>query len=104
MTLSLCAGGIRKRYFYEGGLVNLELMQQLYDHNYAMHRRLRDSIKHLATVQFVEGIPYSIGSVRNQMVHVINHDTDHRAQILPALKRMGAPSFEQDFILYLWDN
>lgn len=164
--------------------MNLELIQQLYDYNYAMHRRLWESIVQLTDAQFVEDIPYSIGSVRNHMVHlnsvderwlarvkqtelpprtyaedfktiaevhakytsveadilaiiaqltpadlireleytvrrhttprrntvaqilvhVVNHGTDHRAQVLPILKRMGVPTFEQDYMLYLWDN
>lgn len=36
------------------------------------------------------------------LVHVVNHGTDHRAQILRALHDFGAPTFDQDLILYLW--
>lgn len=164
--------------------MNIELITQLYEYNYAMHRRVWDAIDSLSNAQFVEDIPYSIGSVRNHMVHlvnvderwfgrlqqielppilysedfttkaevhvkydsvekdilelvahlsesdlaqtieysvrrhdtprrntieqilvhVVNHGTDHRAQILPILKNMDASTFEQDFMLYLWDN
>lgn len=36
------------------------------------------------------------------LVHVINHGTDHRAQILAMLHQMGAPTLEQDMMLYWW--
>jgi uncharacterized damage-inducible protein DinB len=37
------------------------------------------------------------------LAHVVNHGTDHRAQILNLLHQMGAPTMEQDLILYLWE-
>lgn len=33
--------------------------------------------------------------------HMLNHGTDHRSKILRALKEVGAPPFDQDFILWL---
>lgn len=36
------------------------------------------------------------------LVHLVNHGTDHRAQILRALYDLGAPTFDQDLIMYLW--
>ncbi|MCY4145205.1 MAG: hypothetical protein OXE95_09145 [Chloroflexi bacterium] len=36
------------------------------------------------------------------LLHVVNHGTDHRAQILALLHELGAPTFEQDLILHLW--
>ena len=38
------------------------------------------------------------------LLHMINHGTDHRATVLQALNELGAPSFGQDFILWLWDR
>jgi len=37
------------------------------------------------------------------LLHVVNHATDHRAQMLAMLHQLGAPTLEHDFILYLWD-
>ncbi len=34
--------------------------------------------------------------------HVINHGTDHRAQLLAALHQLDAPTFAQDLIFTLW--
>ena len=46
------------------------------------------------------------GSHRNLrwqiLLHVVNHGTDHRAQILALLHELGAPTLEQDLILHLW--
>ncbi len=36
------------------------------------------------------------------LLHVANHGTDHRAQVLRALHDFGAPTFDQDLIIYLW--
>lgn len=33
-----------------------------------------------------------------------NHGTDHRAQILRTLYDLGAPTFSQDLIMYLWSK
>ncbi len=161
-----------------------DYIRELYDYNYALHRRLWDSIAHITDEQFRQPIDYSFGSIQNHMlhllgidkrwiarvkgeplppyleaedyptresvreqwdiaeayvldyietvdetelqrilhfniphrggdktctvrqvlVHVVNHGTDHRAQILPVLHRLGAPTFEQDLMLYLWDK
>jgi len=34
------------------------------------------------------------------ILHVVNHGTDHRAQVLRALHDLGAPTFEQDMFFY----
>lgn len=36
------------------------------------------------------------------LAHVVNHGTDHRAQVLRLLYDFGAPTFEQDLMNYLW--
>lgn len=35
--------------------------------------------------------------------HIVNHGTDHRAQILSMLHGLGAPTVEHDYMIYLWD-
>lgn len=41
---------------------------------------------------------------RDVLLHMVNHGTDHRAQILARLHELGAPTVEQDLMLYLWDK
>ena len=38
------------------------------------------------------------------LVHLVNHGTDHRAQMLRILHDLGAPTFDQDFVLYRWSG
>jgi uncharacterized damage-inducible protein DinB len=164
-----------------------EAARELIEYNYAAHRRLWTCIERLTDEQFTQEFDYSMGSIRNHMVHVmsadqrwmtrvtgealsdrlnssdfptyeavrerwqtieqhilssvngldegdftrtisyeitrangmkvqatntvwqilvhiVNHGTDHRAQVLSLLHRIGAPTFEQDFMIYLWDQ
>lgn len=157
-----------------------EYFQQLYAYHYALYDRIWKSIMQLSDEQFLQDTGYSLGSLRNHMVHmmnvderwfarirqrpvpevldsapfttralvheywdrvqhdvlafvagvdeallqeqrhyetrggqrsnyvwqimahVVNHGTDHRAQILQILHGFGAPTFEQDLMIYLW--
>lgn len=51
-------------------------------------------------------LPHRGGIKRNAvweiLVHVVNHSTDHRAQMLAMLHQLGAPTLEQDWMLYMW--
>jgi len=160
----------------ENIVTGLDQIRTLTAYNYALYDRLWSGIMTLSDEQFTQEIPYSHGSVRNQIVHVArtdtawlrglkgdpasraytldpadyptraaakalwdasahnlqayvaalaeddlaqvsptmpgpvwhvllhlaNHGTDHRAQILRALNDLGAPTFDQDMIFYLW--
>jgi uncharacterized damage-inducible protein DinB len=35
------------------------------------------------------------------LLHLVNHGTDHRSTVLQKLHQYGAPTFDQDFILWL---
>ncbi|HMM29583.1 MAG TPA: DinB family protein [Aggregatilineaceae bacterium] len=164
--------------------MNADMLRALYAYHFSLHRRVWECIDHLTDEQFVAPVEYSIGSVRNHMVHlasveerwlariagspvperlvyedyptraaararweeveahfksfldglsdddlsrtitytitrraepvsnalweillhVVNHGTDHRAQVLPILHRAGAPTLEQDYMVYLWEK
>jgi uncharacterized damage-inducible protein DinB len=165
-------------------IMNSKAIQTMFDYHYGRYREVWTSIMTLSDEQFVQEIPYSWGSVRNHMVHVVdddaswiafledrerpltlrpegfptradvrkkydaiqayvldfvqrlaedalqyeytwmppsapgpqritawqillhmvNHGTDHRAQILRALHDFGAPTFDQDLMSYLWQS
>jgi uncharacterized damage-inducible protein DinB len=38
------------------------------------------------------------------LLHVVNHGTDHRAQLLKLLKDIGIKTGPQDYIFYVYDN
>ncbi len=42
------------------------------------------------------------GPVWQVLLHIANHGTDHRAQILRILHDFGAPTFDQDLVFHLW--
>ncbi|NLF78796.1 MAG: hypothetical protein GX573_24150, partial [Chloroflexi bacterium] len=64
--------------------------RRLYDYHFALNRRLWDHCTaHLTQPQFVQKLDYSVGSIRNQMVHMMNIDErwfcDLRGQEVPGL-------------------
>jgi uncharacterized damage-inducible protein DinB len=169
--------------------MDIDQIRDLYDYHYALHRKLWGCIDYLTDEQFTQPIPYSIGAVRNHMihlasvdqrwiarvagtplpdrlsyddyptqaaararwdevevrvldvvmnqitdadlarvieypihravtpdrtftatsavwqilVHIVNHGTDHRAQVLRLLHDFGAPTLEQDMMIYWWE-
>ncbi len=169
-------------------MIGIDQVRVLYEYHYALHYRVWDSIMTLDDAAFVTEVPYSIGSLRNHvvhlasvdqrwfarvveqplmdrlsyedyptraaareawdasenyvraaldqltdedllaervfqirrvdpavhmieatntlwqiMLHVVNHGTDHRAQMLRILHDFGAPTFENDMIIHWWD-
>lgn len=38
------------------------------------------------------------------LLHVVNHGTDHRAQILRALNDLGVATTSQDYVFYAYDH
>lgn len=53
----------------------------------------------------LNGTTKEIGEPRWQvLLHLVNHGTDHRATVLEKLHEFGAPTFPQDFIIWLWER
>jgi uncharacterized damage-inducible protein DinB len=49
--------------------------------------------------------PMDISNPRWQvLLHMINHGTDHRSTILQKLHEFSAPTFDQDFIMWVWSR
>ena len=38
------------------------------------------------------------------LLHLVNHGTDHRSTVLQKLAEFSAPTFDQDFIIWLWSR
>ena len=38
------------------------------------------------------------------LLHMINHGTDHRSTVLQRLHEFAAPTFDQDFIMWIWSK
>ena len=55
--------------------MNADSFRQLYDYHFALNRKLWDDcVAALTDEQFTADTPYSIGSVRNQTVHMLSVD------------------------------
>lgn len=48
--------------------------------------------------QRANDMPWARGEI---LLHLVNHGTDHRATVLQRLHEFGAPTFDQDFILWI---
>ena len=84
--------------------MELELIKTFIEYHIDMSRRVWDSINQITDEQFLADDAYSRGSIRNLMVHLVNHGTDHRSTVLQKLTELGAPTFDQDFIIWLWSK
>ena len=51
-----------------------EVVQTMIHYHYAFYERVWESIMTITDEQFVQEIPYSIGSIRNHMVHLATVD------------------------------
>jgi uncharacterized damage-inducible protein DinB len=74
----------------------------------AVEARMRD---HLGTLtdDMLTSKPFPPGEDENLglwqvLLHVVNHGTDHRAQVLRALHDLGQDTKGQDYIFYVYDN
>ena len=38
------------------------------------------------------------------LLHLVNHGTDHRSTVLQRLHELAAPTFDQDFIMWMWSK
>lgn len=45
-----------------------------------------------------KGLPLTVWQT---LLHLVNHGTDHRAQVLRALHDLGAPTFDQDYVFHV---
>ena len=57
----------------------------------------------LTESQLEETPPGMPGPRWQALLHLANHGTDHRSQMLRILADFGAPTFDQDMIFHMWD-
>jgi len=65
----------------------------------------KEVIQYVATLTEAELAENAIrmpGPRWQALLHMVNHGTDHRAIVLERLHALGAPTFDQDFVLWLW--
>ncbi len=75
--------------------------RQLFD---SVSKDLHDYVTNLSEAE-VEAKPEHIPNHRAEvLLHLVNHGTDHRSTVLQKLNELGAPTFDQDFISWLWQR
>jgi uncharacterized damage-inducible protein DinB len=65
-----------------------------------VERQMRDYLGGLTDSGLIA--PMDNLQVWQVLIHVVNHGTDHRAQVLAMLNMMDVKTFPQDFIFHLW--
>lgn len=78
------------------------------EHWDVVEQNMRDYLAKLQDDMLFEK-PFADGEDENLilwqvLLHVGNHGTDHRAQILRLLNDLGAKTVSQDYIFYVYDN
>jgi uncharacterized damage-inducible protein DinB len=74
----------------------------------AVEHRMRDYLAALRDDVLFEK-PFAEGEDKDLilwqvLIHVANHGTDHRAQLLRSLNDMGVKTVSQDYIFYVYDH
>jgi uncharacterized damage-inducible protein DinB len=74
----------------------------------AVEQTMRDYLAALSD-DMLAGKPISEGEDKDLLLwqillHVVNHGTDHRAQLLRLLNDLGTGTVSQDYIFYVYDN
>jgi uncharacterized damage-inducible protein DinB len=65
---------------------------------------LEDYVETLTEAELGEN-PMDISNPRWQvLLHIINHGTDHRSPVLQRLHEFGGPTFDKDFVIWLWNR
>lgn len=68
----------------------------------SMGKDFADYVASLDEANLDDQIQGMSGPTWQVLAHLVNHGTDHRAQILRLLHDFGAPTFDQDLIIHLW--
>ena len=70
----------------------------------AIAKEVADYAETLTETELNEN-PVDISNPRWQvLLHMINHGTDHRSTVLQRLHEFAAPTFDQDFIMWIWSK
>jgi uncharacterized damage-inducible protein DinB len=100
------------QHYWLRGLLNIRSLPELEAEDYATRAAARsicqqadqdclDSVRSLSEADLQRipdgwSLPVWVG-----LLQLAQHSTDHRAQILRALHDLGAPTFEQNFVIYM---
>jgi uncharacterized damage-inducible protein DinB len=72
-----------------------------HEYSEAVATQLSDYVSGLDDSRLGENPAYIPGPRWEVLLHLVNHGTDHRSTVMQKLHTYGAPTFDQDFILWL---
>lgn len=52
----------------------------------------------------IRGNTRRVNVLYDSLAHILNHSTDHRAQMLAVIHQLGGKTIEQDLIFYTWEH
>jgi uncharacterized damage-inducible protein DinB len=65
---------------------------------------LMEYVNNLSEDELFQNSTGSPGPRWQILMHLVNHGTDHLSTVMQKLTEYGAPTFDQDFILWLWSR
>jgi uncharacterized damage-inducible protein DinB len=97
--------GVEPKPFNPGNFDGREIIRAHWDD---VEQNMRDYLTKLRDDMLFEK-PFADGEDKDLIIwqvllHVVNHGTDHRAQLLRLLHDLGVKTTSQDFIFYVYDN
>jgi uncharacterized damage-inducible protein DinB len=88
--------------------MNAEAFRHVYNYHFAENRKIWDTcVMPLSQEQFTQDVNYSIGSVRNQIVHMMNADTTWFSELqnLEVPEWLNPADFDDRAVIRAhWDN
>jgi uncharacterized damage-inducible protein DinB len=98
------------QYFYpppEEQEMNANAFRHFYEYHFAENRKIWDGVTSLSYEQFIQASDYSRGSVRDQIVHLIDAEDMWFSELCgadPSESLPAAPSDDRNTIRAHWDN
>lgn len=83
--------------------MNAEAFRQFYEYHFRLNRVLWYFVQQLTDAQFTQEFAYSIGSIRNQVLHLMNVDNGWFSQ-LQGIEPDDFESADRDAIRAHWDD
>jgi len=82
---------------------NRDIIRKTWDE---VEKKMRNILKNLNDDLLIKPFPGSEGAFNHgqMLLHVVNHGTDHRAQLLKMLHAHGIETFPQDYIFFALDR
>lgn len=83
--------------------MNADAFRQYYEYHFYANRMIWYFVTQLSDEQYVRESDKDL-FLWQILLHVVNHGTDHRAQILRSLREFGIETPSQDYVFFADEN